>query len=121
MTRCRNPELCERYKIDNGIYDPESKRILPRTVKQRDICVNIHKNHYCVIWKKNRKDSLLNGVEETDKNFKYVKNKINANNLRQKIRYRFAKHETIDQLESVFGFDLETNIDQEIAEAYATG
>ena len=77
MSRCRIPEFCERYKIDIGIYDLNSGRILPRTVKQRNKCVYIHKNHYYVIWKKNRKDSLLNGVDEIDKNFKYVKNKIN--------------------------------------------
>ena len=74
-----------------------------------------------MIWKKNRKDSLLNGVDEIDKNFKYVKNKINENNLKQRIRYRFPKHETIDQLENVFVFDLETHNDQEFAEAYAAG
>ena len=118
-TRCRIPEFCERYKIDIGIYDDKSKRILPRNVKQKNICVYIRKNHYCVIWKKNRKDSLLNGVDEIEKNFKYVKTKINENNLKQRIRYRFPKHETIDQLKNVFVFDLETHNDQEFAEAYA--
>ena len=121
MTRCRIPEFCERYKIDIGIYDPKSNRNLPRNVKQRDIGVHIHKNLYCVIWKKNRKDSLLNGVEEIDKNFKYVKKKINENNLKQRYRYRFSKHETIGQLENVFVFDLETHNDQELAEAHAAG
>ena len=48
MSRCRIPEFCERYKIDIGIYDLNSGRILPRTVKQRNKCVYIHKNHYCV-------------------------------------------------------------------------
>ena len=75
MTRCRNPKICTRYKIDIGIYDLNSKRILPRNVKQKTICVHIHKNHYCVIWKKNRKDSLLNGVNEIERNFRYVKKK----------------------------------------------
>ena len=121
MSRCRIPEFCERYKIDIGIYDLNSKRILPRTVKQKNICVYIHKNHYCVIWKKNRKDSLLNGVQEIENNFRYVKNKINENNLKQRIRYRFPKHETIDQLENVFVFDLETHNDNEFAETYAAG
>ena len=121
MTRCRIPEFCERYKIDIGIYDLNNGRILSRTVKQKNICVYNHKNHYCVIWKKNRKDSLLNGVNEIDKNFKYIKNKINEDNLKQRIRYRFPKHETIDQLENVFVFDLETHIDQEFAETYAAG
>ena len=121
MTRCRIPEFCERYKIDIGIYDLNKQRILRRTVKQRDICVHIHKNHYCVIWKKNRKDSLLNGVDEVDKNFRYVKNKINEDNLKQRIRYKFPKHETMDQLENVFVFDLETHNDQEFAETYGAG
>ena len=121
MARCRIPEFCKRYKIDIGIYDLNSKRILPWTVKQKNICVYIHRNHYCVIWKKNRRDSLLNGVDEIDKNFKYVKNIINENNLNQRIRYRFPKHETIDQLENVFVFDLETHNNQEFAEAYAAG
>ena len=53
---------------------PKSKRILPRIVKQRDIFVHIHKKHFCVIWKKNRRDSLLKGVDEIDKNFKVGKN-----------------------------------------------
>ena len=35
MTRCRNPEFCKVYKIDISIYDPKSKRILPRNVKQK--------------------------------------------------------------------------------------
>ena len=50
----------------------------------------------------------------------YIKN-VNENNLKQRIRYRFPKHETIDQLEKVFVFNLETHNDQEFAEAYAAG
>ena len=118
MTRCRILEFCKRYKIDIGIYDLNNKRILAQTVKQKNICVHIHKNHYSVIWNKNRKDSLLNGVNEIERNFKYVKNERNENNLKQRIRYRFPKHETIDQLENVFVFDLETHNDQEFDEAY---
>ena len=44
------------------------------------------KNHYCVIWKKKRKDSLLNGVEEIAKNIKFVKIIKNENNIKQRIR-----------------------------------
>ena len=86
MARCRILEFCEIYILDIGIYDPRSKRLLPRIVKQRNICVHIHINHYCVIWEKNRKDALLNGVDEIDTNCKYVKNTINENNLKQRIR-----------------------------------
>ena len=52
MTRGRIPEFCEGYKRDNGIFDLKSKRILPRSVKQKDKCLYIHKNQHCVIWKK---------------------------------------------------------------------
>ena len=83
MTRCRISELCERFKLDIGIYDPKSKRIFPGNVKQRNKCVDIHKNHYCVIWKKNRKHSLLNGVE--DKKFKHGKNKKKRKQFETKI------------------------------------
>ena len=76
MTRCRFPDFCERYKIDIGIYDVKRKSILPRAVKERIICSYIHKNHHCIIWKKNRKDALLNVVEELERKFKYVKNEI---------------------------------------------
>ena len=34
MTRCRAPDFCEICEIDIGIYDPKSKRILPRNIKQ---------------------------------------------------------------------------------------
>ena len=87
MARCRIGEFCERYIIDIGIYDPKSKKILPRSVKQRDICVHIQKIQYCVIWNKNRIDALLNGAKEINRIFKHVENKINKNNLKQRIRY----------------------------------
>ena len=129
MARCRTPEFCKRYEIGIGIYGVNSKRILPWTVKQKNICVHIHRNHYCVIWKKNRKDFLLNvqelyvqvRVQELENNFKYVKNIINENNLKQRRLYRFPKHETKNQLENVFVFDFETHNEQEFAEAYAAG
>ena len=41
--------------------------------------------------------------------------------MSQRIRYRFPKHETKDQLENVFVIDLETNNDQESAESYTAG
>ena len=48
MTRCRIPKFCERYKVDIGINDLKSKINLPRSVKQRDICLNIHKKPFCL-------------------------------------------------------------------------
>ena len=48
MTRCRIPEICERYKIDIGIFDLKSKRILPRSVNERHLCLYILKIQYSV-------------------------------------------------------------------------
>ena len=76
MTRCRIPEFCERYEKDIVICDRKGKRILPRTNKQKKKCVFIHKHQYCVTWKKTREDDLLNGVQEIERIFKYVKNRI---------------------------------------------
>ena len=121
MTRCRIPEFCERYKIDIEIHDLKGKKILPRTVKQRDVCLYIHKNQYFVNRKKNRKDALLNGVEGIEGSFKYVKITSNKDKLGHGIRYSFPRHETVNQLENTFVFDLETYNDQEFAEAYAAG
>ena len=54
------------------------------------------------------KNSLLNWVEETEAKFKHVKNKMNGNNLSPRSRCGFPKHETIDELENVIVFNLET-------------
>ena len=52
MTRCRIPELCECYKIDFGLYDVKSNRILSSTVNEKNKCLNVHEK------------SLLPSVEE---------------------------------------------------------
>ena len=52
MIWCRVPEICERFKIDFGIYDGKSKGILPRTLKERSTRLYVHKNNYCVLWEK---------------------------------------------------------------------
>ena len=87
ITRCGIPKIFERYKLDLGIIcDLKGKRILPRIVEQRAVCVQIQKNQYCVNWKKSRRDGLFNGVEEIEKNFKFVQNKIFEGKLSQTIR-----------------------------------
>ena len=63
MTRRRIPKKCERYKIDFGIHDLKSKRILPRSVKRREVCVYFHKSHYFVIWKKIDEKVYLMGLK----------------------------------------------------------
>ena len=92
-----------------------------RGMSTRGMYLYSFKKTVIVLFGKNGKDTSLNGIEEIAKNFKYVKNKINGKKLKQRMRYRFPKHETIDQLQNVFVFDLKTYNDQEVAEAYAAG
>ena len=97
--------MFERFKSDIGIYDVKSKKIVHRSVNQRNICLYNHKNLFCFYWKK--RDSLLNGVQEIGRNFEYALNETNEKNLSQRIRDRFPKHKIVDQLENVFIFDIE--------------
>ena len=62
---------------------------------------------------------MLNRVGEKEAKFNFFKNKMNENNLGQRSRYSFRKHEIIDRLGNAFLIDLETFNDQEVAEAYA--
>ena len=95
----------------------ENEKVLGLLIKK--IIVYAFIKTMMVLFREEKKDSLLNGLEAIDRNFKYVENKINEDNLSKRLRYRFSKHETIDQLENVFVFDLETCNDQDFAEAYA--
>ena len=121
MIRCRIPQFFERYKEGIGICNPKGKRILARSVKEKNMCFYIHQNHCGVICKKDSKDRLPNGIEEKEENFKYVKNKLKEDNSGHSISCRFPKHETIDQLENEFVFSLEVYNDQELAEVYTAG
>ena len=121
MTRCRVTDFCERFKIDIGIFDVKIERLLPRTVNQKIYNFYMPKNLYCVHWKKNGKDLLVNGVRGMEDNFKYVKFEMNEDKLNQRIRNIFPKHGTVNHLENVFVIDLETKNEQELAKAYAAG
>ena len=61
MTRCRIPEFSERFKIDIGIYDPKSNEYSLGMLNKEIYVYTFIKNHYCVVWKTNRRDSLLGG------------------------------------------------------------
>ena len=86
MTQCRLPELCQTYNLDIRNFDLKSKKILSRSVKKRNKCLHIHKSHFCLITMKNRKESLLNGLEEIVNNSNYGKNRTNEDNWSQRIR-----------------------------------
>ena len=46
-------------------------------LSSRDKCIYLHKNPFCIFWKNNRRDSIINGEDEIQRNFKYVEIQTN--------------------------------------------
>ena len=83
--RCKNiitpakiQPFCRKYIINLGVYNKKQQSILPKTVTERTLCLLIHNNHFCVIWKNNQ-SSFLDAIEETELNFRHEENQINDN------------------------------------------
>ena len=90
------------------IDDVKSKRILPRSVNEKNICFYTHKKHYCVPWKRNKGNALLGAINEIERNCRNFKNKTAKDKLSQTICCRCPKENEVDQLQNVLVFDLET-------------
>ena len=122
MTSAKMQPFCTKQKINLGVYNPKQKEFLPRSVTERRICLFIHKNHFCVIWK-TRKTNFTDAIKEIENSFEYQPKHLNNNNLKQVVEYKFPISNEKDCLFAVFSFDLETvNVPyQEFCETYATG
>ena len=110
MAQYRIPEFCDPIKIHIGKYSVKRRRLLRRSVIERNICFHIHKNHYCLIGKKNRRDSLVNGVEEIERNCQHVNIWIKEDDLSQRICNIFPNQDDVNQKDSIFVFHLNLNI-----------
>ena len=122
MTSAKIQPFCKKHNINLGVYNPKQQEILPRSVTERKICLFIHENHFCVIWK-TVKTNLTDAIKELKKNFEYQPNHIIDNILKQVVEYKFPISNEKDCLFAVFSFDLETvNVPyQEFCETYAAG
>ena len=109
--------------FDIGVYNLNSRTILPQTVKQKNICLYFYKNYFCVLWKLNRRPSLLGAVVEVERNFRYEETQINDNILKRVIEYKFPISYDKNCLHNIFAFDLETrNVEySEYCESYGAG
>ena len=58
MTSAKIQPFCKKYNINLGVYNINQQEILPRTVTERRICLYIHENHLCLIWKTKKIISL---------------------------------------------------------------
>ena len=55
--------FCKKYNRNLGIYFQKQRSILPKTTTESRISLDIHKNHFCVIWKKNQ-SSFPDAIKE---------------------------------------------------------
>ena len=122
MTSAKIQPFCKKYGIDLGVYNINQQEILPRCVTERRLCLIIHENHFCVIWK-TKKTSFTDAIKELEDNFKYEANQISDNILKQVQEYKFPISNEKDCLYAVFAFDLETaNVDyKQYCVPYAAG
>ena len=122
MTSAKIQPFCKKHDINLGIYDLKQKRILPLSVTERRICLYIHENHFCVIWK-TEKTTFIKAIKELEDNFEYEPNHITDNILKQVQEYKFPISNEKDCLFAVFSFEVETvNVPyQEFCEAYGAG
>ena len=122
MTSAKIQPFCKKHDINLGIYDLKQKRILPLSVTERRICLYVHENHFCVIWK-TEKTTFISAIKELEDNFEYEPNHITDNILKQVQEYKFPISNEKDCLFAVLSFDLETvNVPyQEFCEAYGAG
>ena len=111
MTSAKIQPFCKKNGIDLGVYNINQQEILPRSVIERKICLIIHENHFCVIWK-TKNTTFTDAITELVDNFKYEANQISDNILKQVQEYKFPISKEKDCLYAVFAFDLETaNVD----------
>ena len=83
-----------------------------RTFRQKNNCLYLHKNHFCVLWKLNRRTNFLDAVAEIENNLGYEETQINDNKLKQVVEYNFPISYEMNCLLGAFDFNLKTcNLD----------
>ena len=114
--------FCKKYNINLGVYNINQQEILPRSITERRICLYIHENHFCLIWK-TKNTTFTDAIKEIEDNFKYEANEISDNILKQVQEYKFPISNEKDCLYAVFAFAFETaNVDyKQYCVPYAAG
>ena len=122
MTSAKIQPFCKKYNVNLGVYNINQQEILPRSVTERRICLYIHENHFCLIWK-TKNTTFTDAIKELKNNFKYEANQISHNILKHVQKYKFPISNEKDCLYAVFAFDLETaNVDfKQYCDPYAAG
>ena len=104
MISARIQPFCRKYIINIGYYD--GFRVYPRSITQKDIALNIHKNHFCLIWK-SIGISYDKGIKELKDNFKVIDNVISDKHVKSYIKYEYKPKKSQSQLTNMIVYDLE--------------
>ena len=105
MTAARIQPFCRKHNINIGCYD--GFRVCPRNIRQRNIALKIHNNHFCLIWKSNGV-SFEKAIKELKDNFRVVDNVISDKHVKSFIKYEYKPKKVQSQLTNVVVYDIET-------------
>ena len=67
MTLAKVQPFCKIYGLNIRVHSLNSKKFLPHIVKEKNICLYLSKNRFCVIWNLDRRTSSLGGVKEIER------------------------------------------------------
>ena len=69
MTSAKIQPFGRKYNNNLGVYNKKQRSILPKTITERRICLLIHNNLFCVIWKTNQ-STFPDAIREIENNFR---------------------------------------------------
>ena len=118
MTQTKIQPFSRKYNLNLSVHKVKQKTILPRTLTQRNLCLYIHHNQFCVIRKINQ-SAFLEAIKEPKDKFKYESTEMSDVSSKQVIPISYEKNCII----AVFAFDLETcNVENQLyCETYGAG
>ena len=104
MTSNRVQPFCRKHNINIGCYN--GFRVCPRNIKQRNIALDIHKNHFCLIRKPDGV-SFDKAIKNLKDNFKLVDNVISDKHIKSYIKYKYKPKKVQSQLTNMIVYDIE--------------
>ena len=95
MTSARVQPFCRKHNINIGCYN--GFRVCPRNLTERNIALQMHKNHFCLIWKSDA-ISYNRATEELNLHFKVLDKCIYDNHFKRNIKYEYKPEKVQSQL-----------------------
>ena len=84
MTSARIQQIYRKYNINIGCFD--GFRVCPRTITEKYIALYVYKNHFCLVWKSQRK-AFNKAIDGLKNNFQIVDNVISDKHVKSFHKY----------------------------------